>query len=91
MSTGFRVIPCPRRMYNRVRTNEMCQEIDLPEILSKVGPGCVSHRSEADDHAGCLHRCHYLKVSGSKKLGDRDSNPDTVVQSHVSCRWTISQ
>jgi hypothetical protein len=24
-------------------------------------------------------------------LGDRDSNPDTVVQSHVSCRWTISQ
>jgi hypothetical protein len=26
-----------------------------------------------------------------KMLGDRDSNPDTVVQSHVSCRWTISQ
>lgn len=24
-------------------------------------------------------------------LGDRDSNPDTVVQSHVSCRWTIPQ
>lgn len=22
-------------------------------------------------------------------LGDRDSNPDTMVQSHVSCRWTI--
>ena len=24
-------------------------------------------------------------------LGDRDSNPDSVVQSHMSCRWTISQ
>jgi hypothetical protein len=24
-------------------------------------------------------------------LGDRDSNPDYMVQSHVSCRWTISQ
>lgn len=27
----------------------------------------------------------------NKKLGDRDSNPDTMVQSHVSCRWTIAQ
>ncbi len=27
----------------------------------------------------------------SKWLGDRDSNPDTMVQSHVSCRWTIPQ
>jgi hypothetical protein len=24
-------------------------------------------------------------------LGGRDSNPDTVVQSHVSYRWTTSQ
>ena len=24
-------------------------------------------------------------------LGDRDSNPDSMVQSHVSYRWTISQ
>ena len=27
----------------------------------------------------------------SNWLGDRDSNPNTVVQSHVSCRWTIPQ
>jgi hypothetical protein len=26
-----------------------------------------------------------------KKLGDRDSNPGSMVQSHVSCRWTIPQ
>ena len=26
-----------------------------------------------------------------KWLGGRDSNPDTVVQSHVSYRWTTSQ
>ncbi len=24
-------------------------------------------------------------------LGDRDSNPGFVVQSHTSCRWTIPQ
>ena len=24
-------------------------------------------------------------------LGSRDSNPNTVVQSHVSCRWTTPQ
>ena len=24
-------------------------------------------------------------------LGDRDSNPGSMVQSHVSCRWTIPQ
>ena len=24
-------------------------------------------------------------------LGDRDSNPDTMVQSHESYHWTISQ
>jgi hypothetical protein len=24
-------------------------------------------------------------------LGDRDSNPDTTVQSRMSCRWTIPQ
>jgi hypothetical protein len=34
-------------------------------------------------------------VSRSRKgdswLGGRDSNPDTVVQSHVSYRWTTSQ
>gem|GEM_PF-2562526 len=28
---------------------------------------------------------------GRKYLGDRDSNPDFVVQSHTSCRWTIPQ
>jgi hypothetical protein len=30
-------------------------------------------------------------VGGSNWLGGRDSNPDTVVQSHVSYRWTTSQ
>ena len=25
------------------------------------------------------------------KLGDRDSNPDTTVQSRMSCHWTIPQ
>lgn len=24
-------------------------------------------------------------------LGCRDSNPDTMIQSHVSCRWTTPQ
>ncbi len=24
-------------------------------------------------------------------LGNRDSNPDTMIQSHVSCHWTIPQ
>ena len=28
---------------------------------------------------------------GGGWLGGRDSNPDTVVQSHVSYRWTTSQ
>ena len=31
------------------------------------------------------------KTAGIKNwLGGRDSNPDTVVQSHVSYRWTTS-
>src|SRR5262249_32739651 len=30
-------------------------------------------------------------VKGVCWLGGRDSNPDTVVQSHVSYRWTTSQ
>jgi hypothetical protein len=30
-------------------------------------------------------------VRGEEWLGGRDSNPDTVVQSHVSYRWTTSQ
>ena len=35
-----------------------------------------------------------LLVKGNETgswLGGRDSNPDTVVQSHVSYRWTTSQ
>ena len=24
-------------------------------------------------------------------LGSRDSNPDSMIQSHVSCHWTTSQ
>jgi hypothetical protein len=34
----------------------------------------------------------YLTLAGSEGgwLGGRDSNPDTVVQSHVSYRWTTS-
>ena len=29
--------------------------------------------------------------AGDKKLGDRDSNPDSTVQSRVPYHWTISQ
>ncbi len=29
--------------------------------------------------------------SENLKLGDRDSNPDSTVQSRMSCRWTIAQ
>ncbi len=28
---------------------------------------------------------------GSGWLGSRDSNPDSMIQSHVSYRWTTSQ
>jgi hypothetical protein len=31
------------------------------------------------------------KSEGRKWLGDRDSNPDSVVQSHECCRYTIPQ
>ena len=36
---------------------------------------------------------NYNNVAGLciKKLGDRDSNPDTTVQSRMSYHWTISQ
>ncbi len=39
-----------------------------------------------------LWNCNLLNINGIKnKLGDRDSNPDTTVQSRMSCRWTIPQ
>jgi hypothetical protein len=42
-----------------------------------------------------LGRKNQRKVLSKKNLliwlGGRDSNPDTVVQSHVSYRWTTSQ
>jgi hypothetical protein len=34
---------------------------------------------------------HPARLPGTKKLGDRDSNPDTTVQSRMSYHWTISQ
>ena len=45
------------------------------------------------------HRQGIVRPRGTKSLtgmelgwlGGRDSNPDTVVQSHVSYRWTTSQ
>ena len=30
-------------------------------------------------------------IESNNKLGDRDSNPDTTVQSRMSCHWTIPQ
>ncbi len=31
------------------------------------------------------------KAVFSDWLGSRDSNPDSMIQSHVSCHWTTSQ
>ena len=40
----------------------------------------------------CVNYAEVLENRGGIVwLGGRDSNPDTVVQSHVSYRWTTSQ
>ena len=36
-------------------------------------------------------RKHIITIPAGFLLGDRDSNPDSTVQSRMSCRWTISQ
>ena len=47
-------------------------------------------RRDGPYHGPGSRQAHPVVVSGGW-LGDRDSNPDSMVQSHVSYRWTISQ
>ena len=48
--------------------------------------------SEAEGEESKMQRRQWdAKTKTRIILGDRDSNPDLVVQSHTSCRWTIPQ
>ena len=38
-----------------------------------------------------LNHLEFLELIVNDELGDRDSNPDTTVQSRMSCHWTIPQ
>src|SRR5438046_7073054 len=44
-----------------------------------------------DPLSGGLESAEIVEGQDLNWLGGRDSNPDTVVQSHVSYRWTTSQ
>jgi hypothetical protein len=56
----------------------------------RVSP--VSQLSDTDRKMRFDRReSHHGNVMVGDWLGGRDSNPDNVVQSHVSYRWTTSQ
>ena len=62
----------------------------MSEIVVK-GAICVRSLTRTLDTGGYLSTRSFKGIPGTKKLGDRDSNPDTTVQSRMSYHWTIAQ
>ena len=58
-----------------------------------VGEPLAPHgnAARAPTHTARWDWADLLQEGGGRWLGGRDSNPDSMVQSHVSCRWTTSQ
>ena len=55
--------------------------------------GCAASARQTSrdrERLACLDEAR-REAASEVWLGGRDSNPDTVVQSHVSYRWTTSQ
>ena len=84
-----------------------CLRVDNDNIMGLQSSQCPSYcgpqGTECVSRMGRLHTTSTARRSGGLQdegraapaiwdwLGDRDSNPDSMVQSHVSYRWTISQ
>ena len=71
---------------------ELRQQIDGAGVVDLRVPGQSGPSRKSVDHQNSQVLAR--REVGALELiwlGGRDSNPDTVVQSHVSYRWTTSQ
>src|SRR3989454_8641289 len=67
---------------------------ESPERSSSIGDWLSNCTFDRGSLSPTYNKPFDLLVGGNERgdwLGGRDSNPDNVVQSHVSYRWTTSQ
>ena len=87
-ATGVQILELAQSAYSLYVTKN---PHDQAKLLKKLLSNCTFDRGTL---SATYTKPFDLLVEGNETedwLGGRDSNPDTMVQSHVSYRWTTSQ